>query len=98
MAALSAAAEPLEAQLVVVDNGSSDGTRTLLKARYDMDVITNAENRGITGARNQALALVRAGTVLMLDADTVPRPRSISMMVSYLEDHPEVGLVGAKLL
>lgn len=96
--ALPAAAADTTMQVIVVDNGSSDGTGQLLAAHPEVSVIRNRENRGITRARNQALMLVRGRYVLMLDADTVPAPGSIRSMVAYLDEHPTVGLVGAKLL
>jgi len=96
--ALPAAAGPLAIEVIVVDNGSTDGTDDLLASHPDVVVLRNNANRGITRARNQAL-LVRTGRiVLMLDADTIPRPGSIAAMVAYLDERPEVGLVGAQLL
>jgi GT2 family glycosyltransferase len=96
--ALPAAAGDLVLQVIVVENGSTDDTAGLLAQHPDVTVIRNADNRGITRARNQALMLVAGRVVLMLDDDTVPRPGSIQAMVGYLEAHPEVGLVGAQLL
>lgn len=90
--------DELVAQVIVVDNGSADATREVLAAHPDVQVIRNSQNRGITRARNQALMLVRGRHVLMLDVDTRPHPKAIDAMVSYLDGHPEVGLVGAKLL
>lgn len=96
--AIPAAAGGLSTQVVVVDNGSSDGTADFLARHPEVTVISNSENRGITRARNQALLCVRGRIVLMLDDDTVPTPGSFAVMVDYLDRHPEVGLVGAQLL
>ena len=41
---------------------------------------------------------MRGRHVLMLDADTQLRPGSASTLTRYLDEHPQVGLVGAKLL
>jgi GT2 family glycosyltransferase len=90
--------DELVAQVIVVDNGSADATQEVLAAHPDVQVIRNSQNRGITRARNQALMLVRGRHVLMLDVDTRLHPKAIDAMVSYLEMHPEVGLVGGKLL
>jgi len=96
--ALPAAAGDLAIEVIVVDNGSVDGTAELLESHPEVVAITNRENRGITRARNQAL-LARVGRiVLMLDADTVPCAGSIAALVAYLDERPEVGLVGAQLL
>ncbi len=96
--ALPAAAGDLASEVIVVDNGSTDGTAALLERHPEVAIIANRANRGITRARNQALTMVRGRAVLMLDADTVPWPRSIEALVAYLDERPEVGLVGAQLL
>lgn len=85
-------------QVIVVDNGSTDDSLEVLAGHPEVEVIANRENVGITRARNQAVLLARGTAVCMLDVDTVPHPGSIARMVAYLDDHPEVGLVGAKLL
>lgn len=96
--ALSSGAEGVRTQTIVVDNGSSDGTRAVIAEHPAIESILNGENVGLTPGRNQALERVRGRHVLMLDADTVPRAGSIASLVSYLDAHPRVGLVGAKLL
>lgn len=96
--ALAAAAGGLTQDIIVVDNGSTDATSEVLAAHPEVTVIVNLDNPGITPARNQAIAAADARTVLMLDADTIPEPGSIQTLVRYLDDHPEVGLVAAKLL
>jgi len=96
--ALPAATEGIDAQVVVVDNGSADDTEDVLAEHPSVEVVANPENRGITRARNQALMVQDARVVVMLDNDTIPRPGSITAMVRYLDEHPEVGLVGARLL
>jgi GT2 family glycosyltransferase len=98
LAALPAALEGVNAQVVVVDNGSGDGTASELAAQPWVESIHNARNRGLTPGRNQVLERVRGRHVLMLDADTRPRPGAVATMVAYLDAHPAVGLVGAKLL
>jgi N-acetylglucosaminyl-diphospho-decaprenol L-rhamnosyltransferase len=98
LSALPAALGALSAQIVVVDNGSQDGTAAVLAAHAEASVIRNAANRGITPARNEVLERRRGRYVLMLDADTRPAPGSIAAMTGYLDDHPEVGLVGPRLV
>lgn len=92
------AADGLATQVIVVDNGSSDDSLDVIAQFPHVQVIANADNRGITRARNQALMVVDARYVLMLDNDTTPQPGSIRAMAEYLDAHPEVGLVGARLL
>ncbi|MEA2391935.1 MAG: hypothetical protein QOK31_2044 [Solirubrobacteraceae bacterium] len=96
--ALGAATEGLATQVVVVNNGSTDHTPSVLAGHPEVEVIVNERNPGLTPGRNQALERVRGRHVLMLDADTIPQPGSVTTMVRYLDANPRVGLVGAKLL
>ncbi len=98
LSTLRGAAEDLAMQVIVVDNGSTDHTAAVLAGHPEAETIVNDRNPGLTTGRNQALAAVRGRAVLMLDADTIPHPGSIGTMVRYLDEHPRVGLVGAKLL
>lgn len=96
--ALTAAAGRLAIEVIVVDNGSTDATAAVLRGHPEVVVIRNRNNRGITRARNQAVLLAAGRIILMLDADTVPHPGSIEVLVAYLDARPEVGLAGAQLL
>jgi GT2 family glycosyltransferase len=96
--ALGSALEGIHTQVVVVDNGSTDDTATVLAEHPWVEVIRNERNVGLTPGRNQVIDRVRGRHVLMLDADTRPRPGSVRTMIEYLDAHPDVGLVGAKLL
>jgi len=60
-------------QLVVVDDGSSDGTAAWLREQTDITAVVLPENRGRAAARNAGLEQVRGEQVVFLDADlTVP--------------------------
>ena len=96
--ALAPGSGDLSRQVIVVDNGSTDHTAQVLAEHPDVEVIVNTDNPGITPARNQAIGRATGRTILMLDADTIPEPGSIEILVRYLDEHTNVGLVGAKLL
>jgi GT2 family glycosyltransferase len=96
--ALAAAADGLALQAIVVDNGSTDNTGEVLEQRPWVEAIRNRRNEGITKGRNQAVARTMGRMVVMLDADTIPRPGSIATMIRYLDEHPQVGLVGPRML
>jgi len=85
-------------EVVVVDNGSSDGTseylRALVVAHPAVRPIFNRENAGFAAAMNQALAVATADVVVLLNDDAIVSPGWLSRLVRHLGD-PGVGLVGA---
>jgi N-acetylglucosaminyl-diphospho-decaprenol L-rhamnosyltransferase len=98
LAALPAATERLPTEVIVVDNGSRDGTADVLRRRGDVTVIVNATNRGVAPGRNQGLRAARGEFVVLLDVDTVPAPGAFTQLAARLRAAPEVGLVGPKLV
>jgi len=86
---------PLE--LIVVDNGSTDGT-----CKYLMELaaqhscvwlVLNEHNRGFAAANNQALAVARGKYVILLNSDTLVPPGWLSSLIATL-DNDQVGLAG----
>jgi hypothetical protein len=98
LAALPAATAPLATEVIVVDNGSLDGTAEMLARRPEVVTITNPTNRGVAPARNQGLRAAEGEFVALLDVDTVPAPGSFATLIARLRAGPEVGLVGPKLV
>jgi GT2 family glycosyltransferase len=89
--------QDVEFELVVVDNGSSDGTRQYLAALAERDprmrVLRNEENRGFPAAVNQGLGAAGGDVLVVLNNDTIVPPGALARLVAHLE-RPEVGLVG----
>ncbi|MDP6775759.1 MAG: methyltransferase domain-containing protein, partial [Candidatus Latescibacteria bacterium] len=89
-------------ELILVDNGSSDGTVDLLDRVEGkvgkVGVIRNGENLGFAKANNRGAGDARGEFLLFLNNDTVPHPGWLSALVSEIEADPQVGIVGAKLL
>lgn len=85
---------PLD-QVVVVDNGSRDGTAAGLRRYPWIEVVTNAENRGFAPACNQGAAAARHDVVVFLNNDTVVSPRWLDGLVAPLED-PSVVACGPR--
>jgi len=85
-----------ETSLIVVDDGSSDRSRQVLESYGDqLKVLThpNGENRGQSASINLGLACSESEYVAILDSDDWWATEKLSLQVSYLEAHPEVGLV-----
>ena len=97
--ALPAAAHGVPYDLVVVDNGSDDGTAAWLAARIPAErLILNRENRGFAAAVHQAAARVLGADLLLLNPDAVPEPGAIAALADALGRGPDVGIAGARLL
>ena len=91
--------EEFALEIIVVDNASNDGSAEAVRKAYpDVLLVENKMNRGFAAANNQALRLARGGHVLLLNPDTVVLPNALQKMWKCLEEHPEAGVVGCKLL
>jgi GT2 family glycosyltransferase len=95
-------AEPedgIDRQLVVVDDGSTDLTPSLLAQYSDrILVIRNETALGFAGACNAGVAAASGEFVVLLNNDTVPTSGWLSALVNHAVQHPAAAVVGAKLL
>ncbi len=88
-----------ELEIVVVDNGSVDETLAMVKSHYpDVQLIANHHNTGFTGGNNQGIRASCGEFILLLNPDTEIKNGALQHMMNYLKRHPDVGLVGPKLL
>jgi len=92
------AALPRDAEVIVVDNASSDGSATMVAAEFPtVRLVANQDNRGFTGGNNQGLALAQGRTILLLNPDTIVQDNALEILVNFLDSHPETGVVGPQL-
>jgi N-acetylglucosaminyl-diphospho-decaprenol L-rhamnosyltransferase len=95
---IPAAAQGLATRCVVVDNGSTDGTMAILRARRDVTVVEAGANLGYAGAINLARKLLsHAGPCAVLNPDLVLEAGAIARLYRAL-DAPDVGIAVPKLL
>lgn len=88
-------------EVIVVDNGSSDGTPGLLKANYPRAVlIENNLNLGACKARNQGIERSKGEWVLTLDCDVILEKDFLKSAVEFLglSDNPSLGMLQPKVL
>lgn len=86
--------QTLPHEVIVVDNGSTDGTHTLLELRWpQVRIISLPDNRGFGKAANAGVAAANTQTVVLLNNDTVCTPTFLERLVAALD--PEGGVVMA---
>ncbi len=93
----SLAEQGVEIELMVVDNGSGDGSVELLAER-GVPYVALAENIGFAAAVNLGVARTSAKAVLALNADTVLEPGCLALLLDALEADPRLGGVQPRLL
>lgn len=84
--------------VVVVDNQSTDGTRTLVESRFPLARVVPSCNRGFGHANNRGLETTTARYVLFLNPDTEVVEGTFGELVEVLDDCPDVGLAGVRQL
>lgn len=87
----------LRGHVIVVDNGSTDGSVEEVKSAK-IDLIVNTKNIGFARANNQGIRMAKTKYILLLNTDCEATMKSITEVVGYLEDHPDVGGVTCKLM
>lgn len=93
----SVAAQNVEVELLVVDNGSTDGSVALLEER-GVEHVALPRNTGFAAAVNLGVARVRSAAVLVLNADAVLEPGCIEALAGRLRSDPKLGGVQPRIL
>lgn len=86
---LRPAAHDVPYEVIVVDNGSLDGSAEMLAARDDVLLVRNPDNRGFAAAVNQAYARASGELILLLNSDVRLRPGALEVLVRFLRDRPQ---------
>jgi N-acetylglucosaminyl-diphospho-decaprenol L-rhamnosyltransferase len=87
------------AQVVVADNGSSDGSVEMVRRDFpSVTLLVSPENPGYGTASNRAVSSCSAEYVLLLNSDTEIRPGALRILGEYLDRYQRVGVVGPRLL
>lgn len=81
-------------EVIVVDDGSTDGTGKVIRDRYDERVKYHYQsNMGRSVARNRGIAAAGGRYLLFLDSDDLLLPRALECEAAYLDAHPDVDVV-----
>lgn len=96
------------AEIIVVDNGSTDGSQKYLKAQSSklktttknlkLKIILNRENLGFARGNNQGIKVASGKYIMLLNSDTVVREGAIEKLIEFMEKNPAVGAVSPLLL
>lgn len=90
---------PAGTEVIVVDNGSSDGSGRAIRERYPTVVVDEAgENLGFAKGVNRGVSQTVADYVLLLNPDTIVLPGSLDRLMTFATRHPEFGVFGGRTL
>ncbi len=102
----AAVAEIPSCQVVVLENGSGDGSAERLRGAIpehaNVELVVETRNLGFTRGNNLILRRAMASAdppqyFLLLNADTIVAPDAIQLLVRFMDEHPQAGIAGARL-
>jgi GT2 family glycosyltransferase len=93
------ASNTLDVDIIVVDNGSEDDSVEMVQALFPrVTLIVNLDNRGFSKANNQAIRQSESDYILLLNPDTVIEETTLICVLGFMENHPEAGGLGIKMI
>lgn len=83
-------------ELIIVNDGSEDTTETIILSYNDMRIkyLKNTENKGLVYSLNRAIDHGKGYYYARMDADDICEIERFSRQINYLNNHPEVGVLG----
>jgi GT2 family glycosyltransferase len=85
-------------EVIVVDNGSTDGSAEMAEREFGARVIRNSENRGFCAANNQGIAAARGDFIALLNNDAEADPGWLAALSRACSRRPDVGMAASKVL
>lgn len=93
------AIEHLDAEIIVVDNNSTDDSCAMMKLRFpNIKLIENKENSGFPKGNNIGVAQAKGEYVCILNPDTVVAEDTFQKVLAFAKQQNELGIVGCKLI
>ncbi|GHT20469.1 glycosyl transferase [Bacteroidia bacterium] len=88
-----------QTEIIYVDNASTDGAVDKIRRLYpNIIIIENSKNVGVATARNKGIRMARGKYLWFLDSDTEVSEIPLTTMLTFMDEHPEVGLCGCKIV
>ncbi len=79
-------------ELIVVDDGSTDGTAAMLAGLHDKITVIRQANRGVSSARNTGIRAARGSLIAFLDSDDHWLPQKLALQTAFFNTHPEISI------
>ena len=93
------AAAHIEAEIIIVDNNSVDGSLEMVTGKFpSVKIIANKENIGFSRGNNQAIRVSTGELILLLNPDTVVEEDTFEKIIRFMDAHPEAGGLGVKMI
>jgi hypothetical protein len=86
-------------EVLVSDNASKDGSLDMVKREFtQVKLIENGQNLGFSKGNNVAIKQAAGRLLLLLNSDTEVKPGTFDLSVKYMDEHPEAGIMGCRVL
>jgi GT2 family glycosyltransferase len=86
-------------EILVVDNASTDGSAGLIRDTFpEVELLLNDANLGFAAANNRGIMRSRGTYILLINSDVEVSDGCIDRMVSFMDQHPNVGMLGPQIL
>jgi len=93
------AIKDIDAEVFVVDNNSVDGSCSMIKDKFPkVTLVENKRNEGFAKANNIAIKESKGQYILLLNPDTVVQEDTFIKCISFMEEHPDAGALGVKMI
>jgi len=83
-------------EFIIINDGSTDNTKEILETYQEkrLVILNNLNNIGLTKSLNKALSVAKGKYIARIDADDISLPIRIEKQVNFLNEHPDIGLIG----
>lgn len=86
-------------EIIVVDNGSADGSVEMVKNEFPaVNLIVNKTNLGFSRANNQAVKIAQGKLLFFLNSDTIVQDQAVDLLIKYMGENSKIGAVSPLLL